>query len=176
MKTKHLIYGFIGFFICVFVLSCSNKKTEKDNINLNDYEKPLENANKHLVKTENEQIEDYISRYNWKMQETGTGLRYLIYKKGDGENAEKGKVVKINFAVNLINGKKCYSSVEDGPKEFVLGKSDEINGLHEGILLMKKGDKAKFIIPSHLAFGLLGDNDKIPMRATLIYDVELLEN
>ncbi len=176
MKTKHLIYGLIGFISCIFVLSCGNNKTEKDKINLKEYEKPLEKANKHLVKTENEQIEDYISRYNWKMQETGTGLRYLIYEKGDGENAEKGKVVKINFTVNLINGNKCYSSIEDGPKEFVLGKSDEINGLHEGILLMKKGDKAKFIIPSHLAFGLLGDNEKIPMRATLIYDIELLKN
>ena len=40
---------------------------------------------------------------------------------------------------------------------------------------MKVGDKAKFIIPSHLAFGLLGDENKIPKRATLVYDVELID-
>ena len=39
---------------------------------------------------------------------------------------------------------------------------------------MKVGDIAKFILPSHLAFGLLGDEEKIPKRATLVYHVELL--
>jgi FKBP-type peptidyl-prolyl cis-trans isomerase len=42
-------------------------------------------------------------------------------------------------------------------------------------MLMKEGEKAIFIIPSHLAFGLLGDENKIPKRATLVYDVELVQ-
>jgi FKBP-type peptidyl-prolyl cis-trans isomerase FkpA len=48
-------------------------------------------------------------------------------------------------------------------------------GLEEGILLMHKGGKAKFILPSHLAFGLIGDQNKIPGKSTLIYDVNLID-
>ena len=40
---------------------------------------------------------------------------------------------------------------------------------------MKEGDKAKLILPSHLAYGLIGDQNKIPQKATIIYDIELLE-
>ena len=39
---------------------------------------------------------------------------------------------------------------------------------------MREGDKAKAIIPSHLAYGFIGDEKQIPKRATLIYDIEVL--
>ena len=58
---------------------------------------------------------------------------------------------------------------------FEIGKSRVVNGLEEGVLLMKKGGRAKLIVPSHLAFGLLGDPGKIPARAVLVYDVELCD-
>jgi len=39
---------------------------------------------------------------------------------------------------------------------------------------MRVGDRAKFIIPSHLAFGLIGDQKKIRHKATLVYDLEFV--
>ena len=48
-------------------------------------------------------------------------------------------------------------------------------GLHEGIKYMKVGEKAKMILPSHLAHGLIGDSKKIPPRSTIVYDIELLD-
>ena len=36
---------------------------------------------------------DFINRYQWNMTKTGSGLRFLIYKKGNGEKAEVGKKV-----------------------------------------------------------------------------------
>ncbi len=167
----------VGLVISVFI-SCGNsqeKKTAKPIDTISVYKKPLEDVNKKLVESEDEQINDFIARYGWKMNSTGTGLRYLIYKHGNGASTERGKVAKMNFEVRLITGDLCYSSKGDGPKEMLLGKSGEISGLEEALLLMKVGDKAKFIIPSHLAFGLLGDENKIPKRATLVYDIELLE-
>jgi len=132
-------------------------------------------VNKHLVKTENQEIEDYIKRYNWDMKQTKTGLRYMIYKHGKGVKAENGKTAKINYTVELINGDMCYSSEKDGPKEFIIGKRNVEAGLEQGILLMRVGDRAKLIIPSYLAFGLIGDQNKIPKKATLIYDINLIE-
>lgn len=173
MNNIHYIASIVFVFILV---SCGGHDKDKVIIiNADSLKTPLINVNKQLVKSEDEQIHDFIKRYGWDMDETGTGLRYLVYKKGNGTKAETGKTAKINFEVKLITGDICYTSKDDGAKEFVIGKSNEISGLEEGILLMKEGDKAKFIIPSHLAFGLHGDEDKIPKRATLIYDVELLE-
>ncbi len=94
---------------------------------------------------------------------------------GDGKKAEDGKVVVLEYSVQLSNGHLIYSSGESGLKEFMIGKGEVEAGLEEGILLLREGDCAKFIIPSHFAFGLLGDQDKILPKSTLIYDVKLLK-
>jgi FKBP-type peptidyl-prolyl cis-trans isomerase FkpA len=135
----------------------------------------LLNYNKSLVRTEDQEIEDLIQRYGWKMLKSPTGLRYMIYQHGSGEIPVKGKKAMIRYEVRLINGNLCYSSTKMGPKEFEIGQRSVEVGIEEGILLMRVGDRAKFIVPSHLAFGLLGDQDKIPPRSTLIYDIELIK-
>lgn len=173
MKVVILIVAFSIVFA-----SCGSKDNSSDKskvVYVDSIKKPLEKVNQTLVKKEEQQIKDFITRYNWNMNETGTGLRYLIYKKGNGAKAEVGKIAKFNYEVKLITGDICYSSKTDGAQEFLIGKGGVVSGLEEGILLLKVGDKAKFIIPSHLAFGLLGDEDKVPKRATLVYDLELLE-
>ncbi len=53
--------------------------------------------------------------------------------------------------------------------------SEVESGLHHGVKHLSVGDKAKFILPSHLAFGTYGDGEKIPSKATLLYDLELIE-
>ena len=161
----------------MLLIACTgnNGERRKKIIDHNALKEPLIEANKELVKSEEEQINDYIARYKWKMATTESGLRYLIYKKSKGEKAKTGHIATINYTVELLNGELCYSSEINGPKKFVIGSGEVESGLNEAILLLKVGDRAKFIIPSHLAFGLAGDNDKIPFRATLIYDIELLE-
>lgn len=138
------------------------------------YEEPLVKANKQAVNTEEVQIKNFIRRYQWDMKETGTGLRYNIYKQGNGPKAETGKVAVMKYSVKLISGEEIYSSDKDGIKQFLIGRGGVESGLEEGILLLRVGDQAKFIIPSHLGFGLLGDQNKVPPKSTLIYDIELL--
>jgi FKBP-type peptidyl-prolyl cis-trans isomerase FkpA len=161
--------------LLVLMFSCHTEQKKQTPLpSEKQIKKPMENVNKYLVKSEDEEINDFISRYNWKMTKTSTGLRYMIYRNGNGEKAVTGKIAKIDYEVKLINGTLVYSSKQEGTKEFEIGKSNAESGLQEGVLLMKVGDKAKLIIPSHLAYGLHGDENKIPKRATLIYDVELL--
>ncbi len=163
------------FFLSFCLSSCGTHEDKKKDFDPKRYTEPLIEANKRLVKTEEEQINDLIKRYRWNMKETGSGLRYIVYEKGKGKKAEKNTLAKIEYTVNLINGDLVYSSDETGPKEFLIGKGGVESGLEEGILFLKEGDRAKFIIPSHLAYGLLGDQKKIPPKATLIYDVKILE-
>jgi len=157
------------------LFSCGHPEQSEKKLNPKNAEESLVKANKSLVKTEDQQIEDFIERYGWKMKETGTGLRYMIYKEGSGIKADKGKKVTLKYSSGFLSGDPCYTSDELGNKEFIVGQGGVEPGLEEGILFLKKGDRAKFILPSHLAFGLVGDGNKIPAKATLVYDVELLE-
>jgi FKBP-type peptidyl-prolyl cis-trans isomerase len=59
-------------------------------------------------------------------------------------------------------------------EEFVIDKSDIESGIQEGIKKMREGDRAKMIIPSHLAHGLVGDLDKIPPLSVIVVDIHLI--
>jgi len=76
----------------------------------NSLKEPLLKANKQVVNTEDGQIRNLIERYGWKMKETGTGLRYLVYYEGKGPKTMKDKIVKINFEIRLITGDIVYTS------------------------------------------------------------------
>ena len=109
------------------------------------------------------------------MTKTETGLRYMIYKTNSNVNkALPGHKVKVALIIKLLDGSTCYTSIEE-PEVFTVDKSDIESGLNEAVKLMSVGEKAKLILPSHLALGLVGDQDKIPPLAILYIDVELLE-
>ncbi len=51
--------------------------------------------------------------------------------------------------------------------------SEGIEGLKEGIPLMKQGGRYKFFVPPELACGKRGAGSKIGPYATLIFDIRL---
>ena len=107
---------------------------------------------------------------------TPTGLEYYLVNAGNGTMAEAGKNVSVHYTGYLEDGKMFDSSVERGqPFNFELGKGRVIKGWDEGIALLRMGDKARFIIPPHLGYGVSGYPPIIPANATLIFDVELLD-
>ena len=126
---------------------------------------------------EEDEIDSFLNRHpDWNMTETGTGLRYFIYHKSENnDTARVGDIVVVDFDVQLLDGTQCYSSKEKGAESFMVERTDIESGLHEAMKLMCTDDKAKFILPSHLAHGLIGDLDKIPPLVSVIYDIHLKE-
>ncbi|MBZ4042570.1 peptidylprolyl isomerase [Flavobacterium hibisci] len=107
---------------------------------------------------------------------TESGLRYKMIQKGEGKKAEAGKTVSVHYEGSLENGKVFDSSYpRKKPIEFKLGVGQVIEGWDEGIALLQVGDKARFVIPSDLAYGPGGAGGVIPPHATLIFDVELMD-
>ncbi|MFP9099816.1 peptidylprolyl isomerase [Flavobacterium sp. RHBU_24] len=106
---------------------------------------------------------------------TESGLRYKIIQKGDGKKAEKGKTVSVHYKGALENGQEFDSSYKRSPIDFRLGQGQVIEGWDEGIALLQVGDKARFVIPSHLGYGSRGAGGVIPPDATLVFDVELMD-
>jgi FKBP-type peptidyl-prolyl cis-trans isomerase len=109
---------------------------------------------------------------DWKT--TASGLKYQVMKHGSGAASPKATdTVKVHYHGTLLDGTVFDSSVQRGePISFPLNRV--IPGWTEGVQLMKVGDKFKFEIPPHLAYGPSSPSPKIPPNSTLVFEVELL--
>ena len=97
---------------------------------------------------------------------------------GKGEAAKAGDVVKMQYTGTLKEGGTEFdSSRKPGrtPFEVRLGMGQVIKGWDQGIPGMKVGGKRILTIPYPLAYGESGRPPVIPPKATLVFDVELLE-
>ena len=174
MKKK----SFILVLLAVFVLissSCSDRKKVENVNDVNASSPKTIGINKYLVTKDKEIIQNYIKRRAWKMEQTPKGLWYMIYHKGEGQNITFGNTVSLKYRLSLLDGTLCYNSDSLGLKTFKVGQGGVEQGLEKGILMLNKGDKARFILPPFLAHGLLGDMKCIPARSTIIYEVEVVD-
>lgn len=109
-------------------------------------------------------------------EKTDSGLRYQIIQKGSGAKATQGKNISVHYKGQLADGRVFDSSYErKQPIDFTVGVGQVIKGWDEGLQLLQVGDKARLVIPSHLAYGSQGAGGVIPPNATLIFDVELMD-
>ena len=135
----------------------------------------FEGARDKRLSEEKAAIEAELESLGAGFEKTSSGLRYQILQKGDGEKAQKNKTVSVHYKGQLSDGTVFDSSYKrNQPIEFSLGMGQVIRGWDEGVALLKVGDKARFVIPSHLAYGSRGAGGVIPPNANLIFDVELM--
>lgn len=134
----------------------------------------LVDENKRMAEREESDIRDWLERQGVPMISTGTGLRYKLVRDIPGDTAKPGQLAVLNYAVYLLNGDTCYASTPGTPGSFRIEHADVESGLQEGVQHLSVGDSAVLVIPSALAFGLLGDRDKIPMRSTVVYHIGLV--
>ncbi len=169
-KSPYTIYVLI--FVLISGSNCQQHKPAEVDKPLIDKEMLIK-ASEFLVSKDAEIIASYAKRRGWNVSTSATGLFYEIFFRGRGVKAKEGDIVKLKYQVSLLDGRLCYSSDSLGLKEFMIGKSSIEAGLDEGVRLLHQGDKARFILPPHLAFGLVGDQKMIPRRATIVYEVTL---
>lgn len=126
---------------------------------------------------------------------TPSGLAYKITQKGTGVKPADGTTFYFNYAgyfedgtlfdssyaeVSKVYGKyDANRDAQNGYKAFPFeaGKKDGmIPGFVEGLSLISYGEKALIFIPSNLAYGDKGAGGVIPPNATLIFEIEMMEN
>jgi uncharacterized damage-inducible protein DinB len=102
-------------------------------------------------------------------------LRYIELQVGTGAAAKPGQEYTVHYTGWLRDGVKFDSSVDAGkPLKFVQGRRQVIAGWEMGFEGMKVGGKRRLFLPYALAYGENG-RGKIPPKAELIFDVELLD-
>lgn len=103
-----------------------------------------------------------------------TGLMYVVRAPGEGATPTVGSSVTVNYDGRLLDGTQFDSSAAHGrPFTFRVGTGEVIKGWDEAFLGMRRGERRTLIIPYWLAYGDSAAG-KIPPRATLVFDVELV--
>jgi FKBP-type peptidyl-prolyl cis-trans isomerase FkpA len=94
---------------------------------------------------------------------------------GTGATAEAGQDLIVHYVGRLADGTQFDSSrARQDPLDFELGAGHVIKGWDEGVPGMKVGGKRRLTIPPELAYGDQGLAGVIPPKATLVFEVELL--
>ena len=163
------LLSFLMSLLLLLVLNGCHQRSATGTVVTNDKEQedkdaPWIEGNKKILNWETEEIELFIKRYNWNMERTGTGLHIQILQEGTGNKFVEGDKVTVEYQTFLLSGEKVYDSKEDGVKTFTVDKSEEITALHEAVKMLKPGATARLVIPTHLAYGVAGDGNKINGR------------
>lgn len=167
---RHIILIIISF---LFLAACHNDPpmVGRPSSGKPDIKEHLINANKTIAKSEETTIDEYIARRGWNMEKLPEGVRLWEYKKGNGKKIDFEDSVHISYNVEAINGKLIYDDIKE---DFVAGRRQQMIGLDQAVLQLKKGSHAKVILPSNLAYGIGGDGDRIPQSAILVIDLQIL--
>lgn len=141
------------------------------------------------TKADKQKIEDYLEKNNVQAISTASGLFYSIDQASQDIPVVKHKTVKVHYTGRLLDGKLFDTSVvavakanntydpkrDYKPLAFQVGAGHVIPGWDEGLLLLKKNEKARFFIPSSLAYGENAIEDVIPANSILVFEVEVVD-
>lgn len=142
--------------------------------------KNMEAENRRLELGEFEEkkiLDKYVTDSNITALPFANGMYYIQLRKGEGLGCDSAKVALIRYKGCFLNGRCFDTAYENSSFDYILSAEEQlIKGLEIGIRKMHKGEKAKFILPSHLAFGSSGSSTgMVPPFTTVVYEVELIK-
>jgi len=169
------------YFILVLIFlfaSCAEKEARRPVSKNNSYTlastseqlKKINEIEEAKIKTyiQDDRVSGYIS------SSEGYWFQYIQKVDEDSVTPKKEDIVELSYEILDLNNQVIYSKEELGTKEYKVDKEDFIPALQQGIKLMKVGETIKFVIPSHNAFGVVGDNNRIGINQSIISIVTLL--
>lgn len=153
------------------------------------YQVVLEAKAKEQLAKDTVAIDEYLAKNNITAQKTPEGLRYVTTQEGTGTNAAPGQTAKVDYAGYLLDGTYFDTSIqvvaeEKGlydaqrpyqPYDVVVDQSAVIDGWHQMLKLMNKGQKVTVYIPSSLAYGQRQRSEVIKPNSILVFDLHLVD-
>ena len=123
-----------------------------------------------MLRQERQVMEGVFQELNLTPQRTGTGLMYCKVVNGAGAPARNEDEVQLRRDILLPDG----TFIDRLEGVFLVGRDSKLElGIHEGLLLTSAGDSVVFVLPSHLAYGMTGDGQRIPPGSPLVVYLKL---
>jgi gliding motility-associated peptidyl-prolyl isomerase len=170
----------IVFFSAILVTSCKQTQEARKPISQSSgsFMKQSIARNKKMIAGEENQIAAVIKKDSTK--------KYIASKKGywyyyesrnliDSLTPKKGDVALFDYEIKDLDGKIIYSKEELERQIYKVDKQDIMMGLRDGIKLMRKKEKVRFLFTSHMGYGYHGDNNKIGTNQPLFCTVTLYD-
>ena len=140
-----------------------------------------------MKKQEPAKIKKYIADNKLTVTTTPSGLDYVITKPGIGDKPLVGDTAEVFYTAKFTDGKVFETNVKEiaqkekkfnpmqqyKPIRIPVGVKGVIAGWDEGLMLLNKGAKATFVIPSKLAYGEQGYQVIQPFTP-LVFDIEMV--
>lgn len=131
------------------------------------------------VVAEEEEIFDSIMKANPDTEYllSQKGYWYAFIEKSETEDylPEAGDLVYFDSQITSVYGDSIYRKGELKTREYMVDKEEILIGLRDGLKRLKKGEKAQFLFPSHVAYGYIGDKNRIGMNVPVIYTVTVID-
>lgn len=161
------------------LLSCANPKPRKPISRTGSYDMTKSIAfNKKLLAHEQEAFKGIIAKdtlHTYLDSHYGFWYAYDIKKDEKTRKPTKGNEVTFEYEIKNSNGTIIYSKEELGNKTYLVDQQDFMQGIQEGIKLMKVNEKVIFLLPSQKAYAYYGDEKKIGSNTPLIVTIKLLD-
>lgn len=133
------------------------------------------NRTKSLNTLEREQIAGWFKDKGQNFY--STGLNYWTDIPNLDERAPKGdgEMVSYEYEIYDFDEVKIYEKpVKKNFQQF--GKFEELKAVEHALRYLNEGENATLLVPSSLAYGTYGDDDKIPNDMPLIIKLKLFKN
>jgi FKBP-type peptidyl-prolyl cis-trans isomerase len=140
-----------------------------------DVKGSLMEMNKQFYDLENEEITRFIDSTKWQGKREGTGIGIRIIKEGNGEKVALTDDVTISYSIKMLDGTTC-DKLTKVVKTINLEKGEMIMGMREAILGMTISETSEFIIPSYMAYGVVGFPKCIPGWTPIICEITLIDS
>lgn len=163
-------------FLIIVLVSCAKNTQVHPPVGGILSEKDLQvskNRAKNLNLMERNQIQDWINQQNEKFFATGLNYWINIDNFEQREKKKDGDWVSYQYDLYDFTQEKLYN--EPIKKiDVQLGKFEELKAIDDAVRSLKKGEEAILLVPSVLAFGTYGDDEKIPNDMPLIIKLKIL--
>ena len=167
-------------FLTLLVLAACQQPAASEEIQSFEQQNPRQSkedriaAHRDFLRKEVDSIETYIAERELSLERNGTGIYYQIDSLGSGPNPKPEDLAEYRFKISMLNGALLYENSPNSHSKLRIDREDAEIGLHDALKMMRVGDKGLFILPSHRAFGVAGDQNKIPPFTALVYELELI--
>lgn len=167
-----------GLFLLLLGMAGSCQCSGQEKHRAPDDSRPREEARrkfedrKGFHQKEDQSIRYYLEDRELQMKRSGTGLYFKVFPDSTRrDRIEPGDDVYFRSYVHLLDGTPIYQE----NRRLRVDREDAVVGLHEALQKMTPGDSGSFVLPSHLAYGVAGDQDRVPPLTALHYYIKITD-
>lgn len=158
------------------LLSCSDPAPQVpyNKIEREDTEGSLVEMNRQFALIEDSLINDYVEKNSLSFKTTKSGLRYVITDKGNGKRIREADKVTFRYSVAALDSVPS-DKMKNVVKTIDYAKSDIKRGFREALSLMTEDGVGIFVMPSFLAYGVVGVPGCIGPWTPVVCKITLIE-